>query len=63
MFSNFFSLESWHNDEHLLNSLKLFVKAFFKTDFDALGLLRLGLTDRITLEWNEIVPVKKDIEN
>jgi hypothetical protein len=49
-----FSLESWHNDDHLLDTIALIVKNHFETPVDPLDLFRLGLTDKVTLDWVEV---------
>ncbi len=52
MFQNLFSLELWHNDKHLLENIQYFVKNVYKSNNDPLELFRLGLDDKVTLDWN-----------
>ena len=53
MFSNLFSVETWHNDEHLIESIKVFVLENYSTEFDPLELFRLGMNDRVSLYWDD----------
>jgi hypothetical protein len=53
-FTNIFSLESWHNDTHLLDNIKVFVEEVFSSKVDPIDLFRLGMTDKVTLEWSDV---------
>ena len=56
MYESFFSSELWHTDSHLLGLISRAYLLMYKTE-DPIGFNRLGVTDKVSLNWATVKDV------